>query len=171
MLEERRRILNMLAEGKISATDADGLLLAMADTKTPSPVTEVKPAAPTSPRYLRVQVEEHDGENSKVNIRVPLNLIRAGVRLTALLPTGLHDQINDQINKALKAKGMDFDISKVKPENLEELVEHLAELTDRRGRRLGRQGPHLLRLTPWRSASRMRCAARTSYGDITIRPS
>lgn len=126
MLEERRRILNMLAEGKISATDADGLLAAMADTKTPPPVTEVKPAAPKSPKYLRVQVEEHDGDNnSKVNIRVPFNLIRAGVRLAALLPTGVHDLIN----KELKENGVDFDISKVKPENLEELVEHLAELT------------------------------------------
>jgi hypothetical protein len=123
MLEERRRILNMLAEGKISAADADGLLTAMADT--PPPVTEVLPAAPRSPKYLRVQVEEHDGDNSKVNIRVPFNLIRAGIRLTALLPTGLHDPIN----KALKENGVDIDISKVKPENLEELVEHLAELT------------------------------------------
>jgi Asp-tRNA(Asn)/Glu-tRNA(Gln) amidotransferase B subunit len=125
MLDERRRILNMLAEGKISATDADGLLAAMADTETPPPVTEVKPAAPKSPKYLRVLVEAHDGDNSNVNIRVPINLIRAGVRLTALLPTGLHDQIN----KALRENGVDFDISKLKPENLEELVEHLADLS------------------------------------------
>ena len=123
MVEERRRILNMLAEGKISATDADGLLAAMADTETPPPVTEVKPGA--QPKYLRVQVEEQDGDQSHVNIRIPFTLIRAGVRLTALLPAGLHDQIN----KALKESGVDFDISKVKPENLEELVEHLAELT------------------------------------------
>jgi len=124
MLEERRRILNMLAAGKISATDADGLLAAMAETKMLPPATEVL-AAPKSPKYLRVQVEEHDGDNSKVNIRVPLNLIRAGVRLAALLPAGLHDQIN----KAMKENGVDFDISKVKPENLEELVDHLPELT------------------------------------------
>lgn len=126
MLEERRRILNMLAEGKISAADADGLLTALADTRPPPPIIEVKPAAPKSPpKYLRVQVQEHDGERPRVNIRVPFNLIRAGVRLTALLPTALHDQIN----KALKKNGLDFDISKVKPENLEELVEHLGELT------------------------------------------
>jgi hypothetical protein len=125
MLDERRRILNMLAEGKISAADADGLLAAMADGKQPGAATDVKPAASKPPKYLRVQVEEHDGDNSKVNIRVPLNLIRAGMRLTALLPAGLHDQIN----KALKENGMDFDISKVKAENLEEVVENLAELT------------------------------------------
>jgi len=125
MLEERRRILNMLAEGKISASDAEGLLTALEDSRSPPPVAELVPAAPASPKYLRVQVEEHDGDNSKVNIRVPFNLIRAGVRLTALLPTGLHDHIN----KALKENGVDIDVSKVKPENLEELVDHLAELT------------------------------------------
>ena len=92
MLEQRRRILNMLAEGKISAADADGLLAAMDDTRTPPPVTEVKPAAPKSPRYLRVQVEEYDGDNSKVNIRVPFNLIGCG-RVThgAVAASGLHE--------------------------------------------------------------------------------
>jgi hypothetical protein len=124
MLEERRRILNMLAEGKISASDADGLLTAMADTKPLRPIADLKSPQPKTPKYLRVQIEEHDGDNSKVNIRVPLNLIRAGVRLTALLPASLHDHVN----KALKEKGVDFDVSKVKQENLEELVEHLAEL-------------------------------------------
>jgi hypothetical protein len=122
MNEERLRILNMLAEGKLSATDAEGLLAAMSDTKAPSPDAQAKLAAP---KYLRVQVQEHDGDNAKVNLRVPFNLIRAGVRLTALLPTGLHEPIN----KALRENGVDFDISKIKPENLEELVEHLAELT------------------------------------------
>ena len=115
----------MLAEGKISATDADGLLAAMADAETPPTVTGVKPAVSKSPKYLRVQVEEHDEDRSHVNIRIPLTLIRAGVRLTALLPAGLHDQIN----KALNESGVDFDISKVNRESLEELVEHLAELT------------------------------------------
>jgi hypothetical protein len=61
----------------------------------------------------------------KVNVRVPLSLIRAGVRLAALLPTG----VTDHVNKALRENGLDFDVSQVKPENLEELVEHLRELT------------------------------------------
>jgi hypothetical protein len=124
MLEERRRILNMLAEGKISADDAEGLLTAMSDTNA-LPAIEAKLEAPKSPKYLRVQVEDNDADKSRVNIRVPFNLLRAGVRLTALIPSGLHDRINT----ALKANGVDFDISKLKPENLEALVEHLAELT------------------------------------------
>jgi hypothetical protein len=124
MLEERRRILNMLAEGKISVADADGLLTALSDTKA-LPAIEAAPEAPKSPRYLRVQVEDNEGDKSKVNIRVPFSLLRAGVRLTALLPSSLHDRIN----QALRDKGVDIDISKLKPDNLEELVVHLAELT------------------------------------------
>jgi hypothetical protein len=124
MLEERRRILNMLAEGKISASDADGLLTALSDTKAP-PAIEATPETPKSPRYLRVHVEDNDGDKSKVNIRVPFSLLRAGVRLTALLPSSLHDRIN----RALRDNGVDIDISKLKPDNLEELVVHLAELT------------------------------------------
>ena len=103
---------------------ADGLLTAMSDTKALPPV-EAKPEVPKSPKYLRVQMEDHEGDKGKVNIRVPFSLLRAGVRLTALLPSGLHDRIN----RALKENGLDFDISKLKPENLEELVEHLADLT------------------------------------------
>jgi hypothetical protein len=54
-----------------------------------------------------------------------MNLIRAGVRLAAILPPGVHDQIN----KALKQNGLDLDVSKVRPEDLEEIVAHLGELT------------------------------------------
>ena len=71
-------------------------------------------------------VEDEKGEHGgRVNVRVPLNLIRAGVRLAALLPHGVYDQVN----KALKENGMDFDVSQIKPENLEELVQHLNDLS------------------------------------------
>ena len=41
MTEERKRVLNMLAEGKITATEADALLDAMAS----APRTDIVPAA------------------------------------------------------------------------------------------------------------------------------
>src|SRR5262245_31028627 len=122
MNEERRRILNMLAEGKISAQEAEALL----DAAQPAGagITFDEPLA--SPRYLRVLVEGHDGEHSgKVNVRVPFNLIRAGVRLAALLPAGAYESVN----RALKQNGVDIDVSKVKPQDLEDLVQHLSELS------------------------------------------
>jgi hypothetical protein len=73
-----------------------------------------------------VLVESSEGDpGGKVNVRVPLNLVRAGVRLAALLPT----VASDHINEALKQSGVDIDITKVKPENLEELVDHLRDLS------------------------------------------
>ena len=51
-----------------------------------------------------MQVEDHEGEKARVNIRVPFTLLRAGVRLTALLPSGLHARINRGI--ATKRSGL-----------------------------------------------------------------
>jgi hypothetical protein len=126
MMEERLRILNLLAEGKIDASEAASLLDALGDARAAAASAGAAPAPTASPRYLRVLVEGHEGEHGgKVNVRVPFNLIRAGVRLAALLPPGVHEQIN----KALKENGVDLDVSKIRPENLEEIVEHLGELT------------------------------------------
>lgn len=122
MNEERLRILNLLASGKVTADEAARLLDALG-AKGGDESGSGK-AAP--PRYLRVLVESHEPDQAgRVNVRVPMNLLRAGVRLAALLPAGVHEQING----ALREKGVDFDVSRLKPENLEEIVEHLGELT------------------------------------------
>jgi hypothetical protein len=122
MNEERRRILSMLAEGKISAAEAESLL----DAMNGAGAISADQARPLRPKYLRVQVDGHDGGRAgRVNVRVPFNLVRAGVRLAALLPAAAHGPIN----KALKENGVDIDVSKLKPEDFDDLVEHLTELT------------------------------------------
>lgn len=55
MNEERLRILNMLAEGKIDARQAAALLDALGGARSASGASP--PAPPASPRYLRVVVE------------------------------------------------------------------------------------------------------------------
>jgi hypothetical protein len=123
MNEERRRILNMLAERKITAEEADGLLEALGQNPPAGNGSSWKTA---DAKFLRVTVDSNEGDSGgKVNVRVPLNLVRAGVRLAALLPA----VASDRINQALKESGVDIDISKVKPENLEELIDHLRDLS------------------------------------------
>lgn len=122
MNQERHRILTMVSEGKVSASEAEALLEALA--KPALAPAEGEPIA--NPRYLRVLVEGHEGANGgKVNIRVPFTLIRAGVRLAALLPAAAHGPVN----KALAEQGIAIDVSKIKPEDLESLVQHLNELS------------------------------------------
>jgi hypothetical protein len=47
------------------------------------------------------------------------------VRQTSLIPVQARDQVND----ALREKGMQIDLTQIKPENLEELVDQLSDLT------------------------------------------
>jgi len=85
MSEDRRSILTMLAEGKITADEADRLLSAL-ERGAPGVQPGAALAPPDhnrpQPKYLRVTVdsdEEHGGP-TKVNVRVPMQLLRAGVR-------------------------------------------------------------------------------------------
>ncbi len=124
MNEERHRILDMLAAGKVSVTDADKLLAALGEPPAANHDTQ----GTKDPKFLRVQVEGYldpTTPGGKVNVRVPFNLLRAGVKLAALLPAG----VGDQINKAFKQNGMDIDVTKVKTEDLEGIVEQLGEMT------------------------------------------
>jgi hypothetical protein len=72
-----------------------------------------------------VDSEEPDHGPVKANIRVPMQLLRAGVRLAGLIPP----QALNRANQAIHEKGIPLDLSQIKPENLEELVEQLNDLT------------------------------------------
>jgi hypothetical protein len=124
MSDDRRSILQMLAEGKITADEAERLLAAL-DRNGGAAATPALAGA-VAPKYLRVVVDTDEaGEGpTKVNIRVPMSLLRAGVRLASVIPP----QARDQINAELAKNGVPFDINQVKPENLEDLVDQLNEL-------------------------------------------
>jgi hypothetical protein len=128
MNEQRRQILQMLAEGKISAEEAERLIDAIEREQPESPPGAV-PRTKPRPKYLRVMVNSADNSGgdgpSRVNIRVPLQLLRAGVRLTSLIPPQALTQVNTQLNKS----GVPIDLTQLKPQHIEELVEHLDDLT------------------------------------------
>ncbi len=125
MNEDRRRILAMLAEGKITADQAERLIAAL--ERAPATARPDRPAPGVRLKYLRVEVDADRPESgpTKVNIRVPMNLLRSGVRLGALMPPSARDEVN----AAMARSGVAFDINQLKPENLEELIEQLADLT------------------------------------------
>lgn len=127
MDQDRRSILEMLAQGKITAEEAERLLSALDRTASPAPRPAVAGGHNGAPKYLRVSVDTDDAADgpTKVNIRVPMALLRAGVRLTSLIPP----QARDQVNAELAKNGVPFDIGQLKPENLEELVDQLNDLT------------------------------------------
>jgi len=131
MNEHRRQILQMLSEGKISADEAERLLSAMEAPPSFRTFSDAGSSAEGKPRpkYLRVQVDSEDdaghGGPTKVNVRVPMQLLRAGVRLAGLIPA----QALRSANLAMEQKGIPIDLTQIKPENLEELIEQLNDLT------------------------------------------
>jgi len=129
MSEHRRQILQMLSEGKINADEAERLISAVEQASPSSSSDSRSSAVKPRPKYLRVVVdsEEDDGHEgpTKVNVRVPMQLLRAGVRLAGLIPAQALHRAND----AMQEQGIPFDLSQIKPENLEELVEQLNDLT------------------------------------------
>lgn len=127
MNENRRKILEMLATGKITADEADRLLAAMEKGPTDANAASGPAFGPNRrPQFLRVQVEDEGRKGPmKVNVRVPMQLLRAGVRLASLIPPEARDRVNWQ----LRREGVPFDLNQVTPDNLEELVEHLDNFT------------------------------------------
>lgn len=124
--QERKSILEMVATGKVSAEQGERLLAAL-ENGAQSSVATVETDTRRAPKYLRVVVEqEEDGEGPlKVNIRVPLQLLRAGVRLASLIPP----RATEEIDTALAREGISFNLAQIKPDNLDELIDQLRDLT------------------------------------------
>src|SRR5262245_415965 len=119
MTEETRKVLEMLSNGKITVQEAEQLLQAIA---TPGRTEERK----AEPRYFRILVNKPAREGKKaenVNIRVPMTVVRGGLRLSALFP-GMLGKKKIQLDN-----GTELDLSKIHYTDLEAMIKDIGELT------------------------------------------
>ncbi len=130
MSDNQRRILEMVAEKRLTVDEAAKLLeLTGNPAGAETGGTETTRATKPVPKYIRVVVKPNaesgdQAGHEHVNIRVPLALIRAGIKLTGLIPA----VASDRMNEAMREKGIDLDLSKLNPDDLEQLVDALSEL-------------------------------------------
>ena len=131
MSEDRSRILTMLAEGKITVEEAERLLDAVDSCGAAAPADasgapaikgDPAPLLEALPKFLYVKVNAENGDT--VDVKIPLALVRSGLKLTSLIPP----QAMDQINSSMSEHGMSIDFSNLKPEDIDELVEALREM-------------------------------------------
>lgn len=79
--DERMRVLQMIQDGVISAEDGIRLLDSLEQTEkitTPSPE-----AAGRTAKYFRVRVTDTQSGKTRVNVRLPVSVINAGVKMGA----------------------------------------------------------------------------------------
>ena len=84
--EDRLKVLKMVQEGKITVEQATSLLEALEEAPASSGKQGAAPAAvsasPTQPaRWLRVRVTDTDTGRPRVNIRLPISVVSAGIKM------------------------------------------------------------------------------------------
>ena len=133
MSDDTRRILDLLAQGKITVDEADQLLRAMAASSDAAPAATAaasnEPSA--TPRYVRITVHKtpkdktakDDCRDKDVNIRVPIAVVKSGMRLGALIP-GFP---GDAVSARLRERGIDVDFSKLDTTAFEQMLKQLGD--------------------------------------------
>ena len=115
-MDEKKKILKMVEDGKITAQEALDLIEAMGKTEKEEVNTE-KPKGKGSNRMFRIRIDasEQDGrEKAKVNINIPLNVARKLTSLTKMIP--------DSAKAEMEKEGVNIDEL-----NLSELLDALYE--------------------------------------------
>jgi hypothetical protein len=85
--EERLKILTLLQDGAINADQAAMLLEALAESerRESNPRTAAAPAPPPPPvggrRWLRVRITDTNSGRNRVNVRLPVSMIGAGLKM------------------------------------------------------------------------------------------
>jgi class 3 adenylate cyclase len=94
-----------------------------------TPEQETRPPAGSGRRgTLVIQIDPKGKTHSrekKVNIRIPLQVLRAGMKLGTVLPSHAREKIND----ALREKGLDVDLFSLNRDDLDEMLRSIGDLS------------------------------------------
>ncbi len=78
-------------------------------------------------RNLKIRIEptgQESDEEEAVDIKVPLQVLKAGVKLSSFLP----EHAKEKVNAAFKTKGFNFDLASLKSEEIDLFIASLAGL-------------------------------------------
>jgi hypothetical protein len=124
--DDTRRILEMLSQSKITVEEAEKLLAAV---ERPATTEEAGDGGGRRARWLRVAVDKYreGGQgNKEVSLRIPVSLVRAGVKLSSLIPNGAF-AVGGKAEKA--DPGANLNLATIDPKQLEELIDKMGEMT------------------------------------------
>jgi hypothetical protein len=93
---EQRQVLDMLADGRIDAADAERLLERLAEVSS----AESAPASsaarrPLLPNELHLHIVARTTEGDDVDVRIPLKLMATGIEFEKLLPEAAREAVGE----------------------------------------------------------------------------
>lgn len=121
MSEERSRILQMISERKITAEEGARLIAALGGSAS----SRQEPRAGTA-RWFRVRVTDMATGRTKVNVNLPLNLVKAGIKIGARFAPDMEELDWDELVIAIQ-EGASGKIIEVEDEEDGERVEVYVE--------------------------------------------
>jgi hypothetical protein len=104
MSEERARILQMVSENKIDAQEAARLLGAL-NNNAPGAAGAAEVVPANGVRWFRVRVTNLETGRVKVNVNLPLSLVKVGLRIGAQFSSDIPELDWDELMTAIQEGG------------------------------------------------------------------
>ena len=120
MSDEKVRILKMVEEGKLTASEATKLIEALDSGKDTASTSVLAQGPGKKARFFKIRVFEGDMNKPKVNVTLPLGLMKA---VTKILPKSAKVQLEDNnidLDALLQAVDENADTKIVEVEDDEE---------------------------------------------------
>jgi hypothetical protein len=112
MSDDTRRVLDLLAQNKITVDEAEQLMRAVAASDSRPEAAADAASQGAKPRWIRIQIQKPPKEGrepKEVNIRVPIAVVKGGMRLGAIIATFAGEKAANR----MKERGIDLDLSKI----------------------------------------------------------
>ncbi len=128
MNDNRKRVLDLLAAGKIDAAEADRLLSVLEAGNGPEESTRdagQRPRSIGSAKYLCVRTTPKEGapsDTEAVNVRIPILLVRAGMKLGSIIPESGYAALSANLGQ----HGIDLDLDSLNKNGIGALVDALS---------------------------------------------
>src|SRR5713226_2086125 len=111
--DDTRRILDMLSQGKITVDEADRLVKAVTADRPAETATADTATDGQRVRWLRINIHRPAKDQTHtpkdVNIRVPIAVVKGGMRLGAIIATFA----GEKAAQRMKDRGLDLDLSTI----------------------------------------------------------
>jgi hypothetical protein len=103
---ERLKVLKMLEDGKITAEDAARLLKTLDDVDNKPgkfPFDSPTPPPTSGGRWFRVRVTDIESGKPRVNIRMPVSVVKSGLKMGAHFSPNIEDMDLKRLSEVIES--------------------------------------------------------------------